>query len=117
MGFWCQDYYEDVAKMVSIMDRKYYIVLQGFNDNESEVEDGWLYSKTPNGKYLIQALLLSEIDPSLWTRKQLLKEHGTTSIHEDYDCDERPEFSVEITADNAKTFIKRWGKEAQKLWN
>ena len=92
--------------------KKYYIA---WNDDDfGDGEDGWIYTKTPHGKYRILALLYSEVEDSFWDRKHLLKEHGVNL--EDYDYDFRPPRSHEITEAKAKKQIIRWKKTAKEIW-
>lgn len=95
-----------------MVNKKYYLISLFYDDGE----DGWIYTKTPGGKYLIQALLISDLEHSFWNRKQLLKEHGVAIVDEEYDDSTRPDYSVLISETRAKDTIKRWQKLAKKLW-
>lgn len=98
---------------------KYYLVLDRSEDGEAtEYEDGWLYKKTPNGKFRIQALFLNEFEHPFHNRKQLLKDHGADGLDEEgYDQKNRPNDALPISAAKAKSLIKKWKAAAKELWS
>jgi len=97
---------------------KYYLALDRDEYGKStKYEDGWLYKKTPNGKFRIQALFLNEFEHPFHDRKQLLKDHGFDGLQEEgYDQKNRPNDAIPISAAKAKSLIKKWKAAAKELW-
>jgi len=72
-------------------------------------EEGYIFTKTPNGIFRLFCLFISDYDKPLQTRKELLAELGKIGVFEAYDIEDPYLADLQkITQNKAKSIINHW---------